>query len=281
MVGKNSTTNLFSLLGKTAVLTGATGYLGTYFARALLDSGARVFLVGRNEKKLESLVKKFSRRYGSRRIASVCVDLYDNQAARNEMEKILRTEKKIDILINNAFDFSKKTGFNDEKGKLGDATHDQFLASFEAGVYWAVQPTQVFGYAMKKRGTGSIVNISTMYAVVVPAPDLYEGTTVFNPPGYSMAKAGLLQFTKYCASFLSPEVRVNALSPGAIPNVETVTANAVTKDNPVLDRLVKKTPLRRVGHPSDLLGALVFLASDASCFVTGQNIVVDGGLTII
>jgi len=281
MVGKNSTKKLFSLSGKTAVLTGATGYIGAYFAHALLDSGARVVLVGKNERKLKSLAGKLSKRYGDHRVTAACIDLYDNQATRIVMEQILRREKKIDILVNNAFDFSKKTGFNDENGHLVHATHDQFLASFESGVYWAVQPTQVFGFAMKKRGAGSIVNISTMYAVVAPAQDLYEGTTVFNPPGYSMAKAGLLQFTKYCASFLAPEVRVNALSPGAIPNTETITANAIDKGNPVLDRLAKKTPLHRVGHPTDLLGALVFLASDASHFMTGQNIVVDGGLTII
>lgn len=274
-------TNIFSLAGKVAVLTGATGYIGAYFARALLAYGARVILIGRDEGKLRSLIASLSKEYDSRQIGSVCINLYDNLVARQEMEGILRAETRVDILVNNAFDFSKKTGFNTADGKLLSATHEQFVASFESGMYWAVQPTQVFGARMKERGSGSIVNICTMYAVVAPAPRLYEGTDIFNPPGYSMAKGGLLLFTKYCASFLSPEVRVNALSPGAIPNTETKSANAVVSDNPVTVRLKEKILLGRVGHPKDLIGALIFLASDASQYVTGQNVIVDGGLTVI
>lgn len=199
--------------------------------------------------------------------------------ARDCYEQIISTSR-VDVLINNAFDFGKKTGFNTHDGRLENATYEQLLASFESGSYWAIQATQALGFAMKEQGSGSVINISSMYAISVPPPHLYEGTDRFNPPGYSMAKAGLLQFTKYAASFLSPEVRVNAISPGAIPNLEKKTDNSISIDDPVLQKLSRKILLQRMGHPRDLVGGLIYLASDASSYVTGQNIVIDGGFTI-
>lgn len=266
--------NLFSLNGKTVVLTGAGGFFGRYFTRALLENGARVILIEQSLAALKFFSQAHEDRYESR-----FLDLYNRQAAKECYEKIL-SANRVDILVNNAFDFSQKTGFNTPDGRLENATFEQLQASFEAGIWWAIQATQTFGLAMKKQGSGSVINICSMYGVVVPSPDLYEGTDKFNPPGYSMAKAGLLQFTKYAASFLSPEVRVNAISPGVIPNTESQGPNAITENNPVLERLLKKIILKRMGHPSDLTGALVFLASDASSYMTGQNIIIDGGLTV-
>lgn len=215
-------------------------------------------------------------------VSGVVLDLYN----RDEASQVLRhlsCAESVDILVNNAFDFSARTGFNTREGRLEDATYEQFEASFQSGVWWAIQATQIFGERMKVAGHGAIINICSMYGVVVPHPSLYEGTDRFNPPGYSMAKAGLIQFTRYAASFLGPEVRVNALSPGAIPNLETVTDNAVdAKDETgFIQRLVDRTLLKRVGHPRDLAGPLVFLASDASAYMTGHNLVVDGGWTVV
>ncbi|MDD5071179.1 MAG: SDR family oxidoreductase [Patescibacteria group bacterium] len=266
--------NLFSLAGKTAVLTGAGGFFGRYFAEALLIAGAKVFLVDITEEKLNFLSDENRGRY-----KKIAVDLYDRKKAEDVYQEIL-DKNRIDILVNNAFDFSLKTGFNNESGKLDKATFEQLQASFESGIYWAVQATQKFGFAMKKQGQGSITNICSMYGVIAPSPDLYEGTDKFNPPGYSMAKAGLLQFTRYASSFLSPEVRVNAISPGAIPNTESQSYNAITNNDPVLQRLHKKILLKRMGHPNDLVGALIFLSSDSASYITGQNIIIDGGLTV-
>lgn len=266
--------SIFSLTGKTAVITGAGGFFGRYFTRALLEQGARVILIEKSLRDLNFFSQEHEDRYESH-----FVDLYDRQVADECYKKIL-SESRVDILVNNAFDFGKRTGFNTEEGKIENATFEQLQASFESGIYWAIQATQAFGLKMREQGAGSVINICSMYAVVVPSPDLYDGTDKFNPPGYSMAKAGLLQFTRYAASFLSPEVRVNAISPGAIPNLENKTVNSTTEDNPVLQRLSKKILLKRMGHPEDLTGALVYLASDASSYVTGQNIVIDGGLTV-
>jgi len=116
---------------------------------------------------------------------------------------------------------------------------------------------------------------------VAPSPQLYEGTDFINPPGYSASKAALLAFTRYTASFWGPfGVRANAILPGPFSNTEETTANSVRKDDPFLDRLKARTVLGRLGEPAELAGAVLFLASDASSFMTGQALVVDGGWSI-
>ena len=133
---------------------------------------------------------------------------------------------------------------------------------------------------MKAARRGSIVNVATMYAVVAPSPRLYEGTRFMNPPGYSAAKAGMLAFTRYVAAFWGQYgIRSNAILPGPFSNTEDAGSNSVNAGDPFLDRLKDRTCLGRIGHPSELVGALLFLASDASSYVTGQGLLVDGGWT--
>ncbi len=268
---------MFSLAGKKVLLSGAGGYFGPYFIECLLFFGAVVIATDIND-----MVNKdeFKKAVLARKLFWYKIDLYDDVATKSLYLKILKEHGQIDVLINNAFDFSLQTGFNDPSGRLDKATFQQLERSFESGVYWAIRATQIFGFEMKKKGKGSIVNTCSMYASIVPSPRLYEGTKTFNPPGYSMAKAGLLQFTKYSSAFLAPEVRVNAISPGVIPNTETKTFNAPAKDDPVQGRLKGRTLLNRLGHPKDLVGAVIFLASDASGYITGQNIPIDGGISV-
>lgn len=267
----------FSLSGKKVIVSGGGGFFGPYFIEALLSAGASVVATDRLDM---PSVKTLSKAHSEKRLFWYVVDLYDDVATKSVYDRIVKNHGTVDVLVNNAFDFSLKTGFNDPSGMLEHATFDQLKNSFESGVYWAIRATQFFGFIMKKNGHGSIINICSMYASIVPSPRLYEGSKTFNPPGYSMAKAGLLQFTKYCSSFLAPEVRVNAISPGVIPNTEMETYNAPSKDDPVLGRLNQRILLGRLGHPKDLTGALVFLASDTSAYITGQNIAVDGGIAI-
>lgn len=269
----------FSLEGKTALLTGAAGFFGHHFAHALLEAGADVILTDRKAEEISHFGAELKKRYKSRRVIWVVVDQYDRERSQRVFRS-LADDHQVDILINNSWDFSTRTGMNTPDGRLETATYEQLRSSFESGIYWAVETTQIFGLKMKERGWGSIINIGSMYSVIVPAPDLYEGTDTFNAPGYSLAKAGLVQFTKYSAAHLAPEVRVNAISPGTFPNLEMEGPNAITKDNPVIQRLLKKVLLGRMGHPRELAGALVFLASEAASYVTGQNLIIDGGLTI-
>ena len=276
------TSSLFDLEGKTAVLTGASGFLGRTFAQALLANGARVVALGRSDR-LQSEAAKWANEFGADKIAVEQIDMYDVAALNALCDKIAGEEKSIDILINNAHELGAATGFNVPEGSLENATFDQWQRNLQGGVYWAVQTTQRLGVRMKQQQRGSIINIATMYATVAPRPQLYEGTTSLNPPGYSASKAALLAFTRYTASFWGREgVRANCISPGPFSNTEdAVGENSVAEDSPFVQRLKSYTLLNRIGRPIELCGALLFLASDASSYVTGQNFHVDGGWTAV
>jgi len=269
-------------MGKTVVLTGASGFLGRTFARALLTNGARVVALGRSERLL-SEAEGWSAEFGPSSVSVHRVDMYDIPALSVTLDRIVTQERSIDVLVNNAHELGSATGFNVPEGSLDNATFEVWMRNLTAGVYWAVLTTQKLGAKMKEQGVGSIVNVSTMYALVAPRPQLYEGTEFINPPGYSASKAALLSFTRYVASFWARYgIRANAVLPGPFSNTEDVGgANAVQQDSPFLQRLKKCTCLGRVGRPYELAGALLFLASDASSFMTGQAIVVDGGWTAI
>lgn len=275
-----SATNLFSLAGKTAVLTGASGFLGRTMGRALLANGARLVAIGRSER-LETQVAAWSAEFGADRVTAHRVDMYDQESLDRTLDQIAVEEQALEILVNNAHELGPQTGFNVPEGKLESATADQWMRNLTGGVYWAAHVVQKLGAPMKSRHRGSIINISTMYAVVAPSPQLYAGTPFLNPPGYSASKAALLAFTRYVASFWGPYgVRANAILPGPFSNTQDAGDNSVRTDDPFLERLKARTCLGRIGRPEELAGALVFLASDASSFVTGQGLVVDGGWTI-
>jgi gluconate 5-dehydrogenase len=128
---------------------------------------------------------------------------------------------------------------------------------------------------MEAKKQGVIINISSMYGIVSPDPRIYGDSGYNNPPDYGAGKAGIIQFTKYAACHLAAKgIRVNAVSPGPFPGAE------VQKNEAFITNLKNKVPLGRIGQPADLKGVVVFLASDASSYITGQNIIVDGGWTV-
>lgn len=271
---------LFCVAGKTVVLTGASGFLGRTFVRTLLANGARVVALGRSDRLMRE-AEAWSGEFGPQSVSVHRVDMYDLPALGQTLDRIVQQEPSIDVLINNAHELGPGTGFNVPEGSLDGATLDTWMRNLTGGVYWAALITQRIGPGMKSRGRGSIVNISTMYAAVAPSPQLYAGTAFINPPGYSASKAALLAFTRYTASFWGPfGVRANAILPGPFSNTEETTPNSVSQDDPFLARLRDRTVLGRLGKPAELAGAVLFLASDASSFVTGQALTVDGGWTI-
>jgi gluconate 5-dehydrogenase len=274
--------SLFSLEGKTAILTGASGFLGRMFCRALLVNGARVVAVGRSER-LEMEAKDWSTEFGADKIAVERIDMYDTPAFNTLCDRIATTEKSIDVLINNAHELGAATGFNVPEGSLENSTFEHWQRNLQGGVYWAVQTTQRIGVRLKSQQHGSIINIATMYASVAPRPQLYEGTSSLNPPGYSASKAALVAFTRYTASFWGTfGVRANCISPGPFSNTEdTAGQNSVQEDSAFVRRLKGYTILNRIGRPRELCGALLFLASDASSYITGQDLRVDGGWTAV
>lgn len=271
--------SIFSLEGKTAVLTGASGFLGRTFTETLLANGARVVVIGRSQR-IEAQTAGWQKHYGSAKVRAIRLDMYDLDALATTLDRIASEEECLDILVNNAHELGVATGFNVPEGDLDGGSYDQWMRNLTGGVYWSALTVKKLGKRMKDQGAGSIINISTMYAVVAPSPHLYEGTDFMNPPGYSASKAALLSFTRYVASFWGAHgVRANAILPGPFANTEELGPNSVQKGDPFAERLRDRTCLGRVGQPHELAGALLFLASDASSYVTGHGLVVDGGWT--
>ncbi len=272
--------SLFSLQGKVALLTGAAGFLGRTFAETLLANGAELVAIGRPPK-LARQQQLWSEKYGPERVHCYFVDMFDLEALAKTLD-VIAAHHAIDVLINNAHELAPSSGFNTPAGSLEQGTMDVWMRNLTAGVCWPALTVQRIGAGMKERGHGSIINISTMYAVVAPRPRMYEGTAFLNPPAYSASKAAMLSFTRYVASFWGQYgIRANAILPGPFSNTEDAGPNSVQAGDPFLEKLKANTCLGRIGQAADLAGALLFLASDASSYVTGQSIVVDGGWTAV
>jgi NAD(P)-dependent dehydrogenase (short-subunit alcohol dehydrogenase family) len=272
--------SLFSLHGKTALLTGASGFLGRTFAETLLANGANLVAIGRPAK-LGKQQQLWSEKYGSERVHCYFVDMYELETLAEVLDEV-SARHAIHVLINNAHELAPASGFNTPAGSIEQGTMDVWMRNLTAGVCWPALTVQKVGAGMKERGSGSIINIATMYALVAPRPGLYEGTTFLNPPAYSASKAAMMAFTRYVASFWGEHgIRANAILPGPFSNTEDAGPNSVQTGNPFLEKLKNNTCLGRIGKASELAGALLFLASDASSYVTGQGIVVDGGWTAV
>jgi NAD(P)-dependent dehydrogenase (short-subunit alcohol dehydrogenase family) len=270
---------IFNIADKWVLITGASGFFGGYISRAFLEVGAKVILLSRSAK-LSGQIKEYRREFGKDTVLGFRVDFYRRKELEDTLKKVAK-KFDIDVVVNNAYDLSEKTGFNTTKGHLGNSTYNQWKSAFESGIYWAVLTTQIIGEQFKRKKKGSIINISSMYGVVSPNPKLYEGTNFSNPPTYGVNKAGIVALTRYTAAFWAKySVRCNAVLPGPFSNVESERPNSVSSDDFFLERLKSSTVLNRIGHPNDLRGILIYLACDASSYMTGQAVVIDGGWTI-
>ncbi len=272
--------SLFSLAGKTVLLTGASGFLGRTMAEAILANNGRLIAFGRSEK-LFSQCRQWADKFGQGRVSGHRIDMADTDTLTALCDQIVRQEGFIEVLINNAHELGLSTGFNTPMGSIENTTPDQWTRHFSGGVHWPLLLAQKLAPAMKAHHRGSIINIATMYALVAPNPNLYEGTTFLNPPAYGAAKAAMLSLTRYMASFWGAAgIRTNAIAPGPFSNTQDSGPNSVKSSDGFLDRLRARTCLGRIGQPTELAGAILFLASEASSYVTGQTLVVDGGWTI-
>jgi NAD(P)-dependent dehydrogenase (short-subunit alcohol dehydrogenase family) len=259
-------TNLFSLAGRTALVTGAAGHLGRSISAGLANAGAHVVLNGRRREPLEELASEIAKQGGQATVASF--DITDADA----IEAALRDLEKLDIVVNNAY--------GGVTGSVDTATVPDFLDAYRVSVAAAHELTRVARPKLREAaksnpGGASVINIASMYGLVSPDPSIYGDSGQNNPPHYGPAKAALIQLTRYLACHLAAEgIRVNCVSPGPFPRP------AVAEQNPALHaKLQEKTPMRRIGNPDELIGPVVFLASDASSYVTGANLSVDGGWT--
>lgn len=255
---------LLDLKGKTAFITGGAGHLGTAMCEALAELGANIVIGSRDEKRSSSIAETLSEKHGVR-ASAMQVDITNPDELETAFALVEKEHGSLDILINNAWS-GKKNSF--ESISLDDWNYDIDVCL--NGVFYTVK--KAFPYLKESKGV--IVNIASMYGHVAPDYRMYAGTDHANPPSYGAAKAGVIQLTKYLASFLAPHgIRVNAISPGPFPFSDIV------KNEAFIGALKAKTMLNRIGNPEDLKGPIALLCSDAAGYMTGQNICVDGGWT--
>jgi len=255
---------LLSLEGKTVFITGGAGHLGTAMSEALAELGANIVIGSRDREKGSSVAKVLSEEFGVR-ASGVQLDITDPESLELALLFIEKEYGRLDVLINNAWSGKKNTF---ESISIDDWKYDIDVCL--NGVFYTVKKAAPY----LKETKGVIVNVASMYGHVAPDYKMYLGTDHANPPSYGAAKAGVIQLTKYLASFLAPDgIRVNAISPGPFPFGD------ILKNEKFIGTLESKTMLGRIGSPDDLKGVIALLCSDASSYMTGQNVCVDGGWT--
>ncbi|REJ90790.1 MAG: SDR family NAD(P)-dependent oxidoreductase [Planctomycetota bacterium] len=254
---------LFDLTGKTALLTGASGWLGGAFARALAEAGASVIASSRDLSRAEAVAAELPSPGGAKHHA-VSIDQIDEPTIEAGFAAAVEQAGQVDILINNGhagsgLDWTNVTG-EEFNRQLSNATGYFLLAR------------NFRNHIVERDAQGNIVIIGSMYGVVASYPDAYAGVCAASPVAYHALKGGLVHMTRHLAAYWAGDgIRVNCLSPGPFPN-ESAPAEMV-------ERLEKKNPMQRMGVPYELKGALLLLASDAGSYITGQNLLVDGGWT--
>ena len=262
-------TQRFSLDGRVIAVTGAAGILGIRFCNELLACGAKVVAIDHDDAALQRLAEQAGRVPA---LATYRADIRDRAQVAGVRRSAEATLGPVDGLLNNAA--TKSPNFFEPFETFPIEDWDQVMSVNLTG---AVVCAQEFGGEMAKRGRGAIVNVLSVYGVVAPDQRIYEGSeylgrAINTPAVYSASKAGLWGLTSYLSSYWGTKgVRVNALTPGGIFSGQNET---------FVRRYSARVPMDRMGDADDLCGALVYLMSDAAGYVTGQNIVVDGGLTV-
>lgn len=256
------------LESKVVVITGGAGLIGKGFVKAVVENGGTAIIADIDENSGNRVKTELCEELGSENIDFVKVDITSKQSVRGMVDAILERHKVVDALVNNAYPRNKNYG-----RKFEDVTYEDFCENLNLhlGGYFLI--SQEVSRVMVQQKSGVIVNIASIYGFMAPRFELYQNTGFTSPVEYSATKGALLSLTKYLASYLGKDgIRVNALSPGGVHNNQ---AESFVK------QYSKKAIVgNRMAEPDDLSGALVFLLSDASRYVTGQNIVVDGGWSI-
>jgi NAD(P)-dependent dehydrogenase (short-subunit alcohol dehydrogenase family) len=260
--------SLFSLKNKNILLTGATGFLGRRFALGLAQHGARVLIVDRDATECDKLVKELTAQ--DLLAKSYPVDLSDPKVLREWAVKIV-AEHRVDVLINNA-SVKPENFFQSFSDYSLETFREVMTVNFEAPLILS----QVIGHAMASQGQGNIINLGSIYGYTAPDQRIYEGSwdqalgsAINTPVSYAVSKAAVHQLTKYlCTLWGSRGVRVNTLSPGGVE---------AQQNQEFQQRYSHRVPMDRMAKPDEMVGPLIFLCADASSYLTGHNLLVDGG----
>jgi NAD(P)-dependent dehydrogenase (short-subunit alcohol dehydrogenase family) len=254
----------FRLDGRVALITGGAGIYGSAMTEALAEAGARVIVASRDRGATDSLAERLRAAGGD--VTGAALDLASAESVTLLRDSIAAEHERLDVLVNNAV---ARVG-----GDADTQDEDAWARAMEVNSTGLYRACRTFGALMTDGRGGSIVNVASIHGVVAPDFRVYAGLGLTSPPDYAFAKGGVISLTRYLAAFWGPRgIRVNALSPGGCR----------TDDHPdeFAERYAARTMLGRMGRRADVKGPLVFLASDASGYVTGHNLLVDGGLTCL
>jgi len=252
----------FSLKGKVALVTGGAGLYGRQIVTAVAEAGAETYIAARHLDALEKVAAEHRAR--GERVTALHYDQGDEAGICALRDEIVKRSGRIDVLVNNAVARPMQKGWDDDAARFDESMHINATGLFMI--------TRACGEVMIKQGSGSIINIGSMMGVVGVEHHNYAGTDMHGfYPDYFFHKGGMINFTRFCASYFGRyQVRVNCVSPGGF----------FTNQPPrFVKQYSERTQLGRLANDTDLMGIIVFLASDASTYITGTNIPVDGGYT--
>jgi NAD(P)-dependent dehydrogenase (short-subunit alcohol dehydrogenase family) len=266
--------DLFSLHNKTAIVTGALGLIGQKHCEALALAGANVVVADINEKRS----KEFALALGEQHLG-IGIDVTNKASVKDALNTTIAKYGSIDILVNNAAinDMFENPALAKDLSAFENYPLDVFQRSLDVNITGVFLCSQVFGSAMAEQGSGSIINIASTYGMVGPDQTIYRNEcgeqTFYKSAAYPVTKGAVINFTRFLAAYWGEKgVRVNTLSPGGVENGQNEF---------FIHNYTSKTLLGRMAKANDYQGALIFLASEASAYMTGANLVVDGGWTAI
>ena len=262
-------TELMALPGRRALISGGAGHVAHAAAEALVELGATVAIADRDEAACRARADALSRARAGSALALPC-DLADSRATREVVCEATERMGGLDIVVHSAA-FLGSTTYPGWAVRFEEQTVDAWEAALRVDLTAGFVLAQAAYPFLAASGRGAVCFLSSIYGIVGPDMRLYEGTLMSNPAGYAASKGGMIQMTRYLAAVMGPLVRVNCVSPGGIFREQPQA---------FVDRYQARTPLRRMATEEDLKGAIAYLVSDLSAYVTGHNLVVDGGWTI-
>lgn len=260
--------SVFDLSNQTVIITGGAGLIGSAFSKACVEYNANVIVVDIDERRGDELIDAINRNSENANIFFQKCDITNVMEIQHLIDLVLDKFGRIDALVNNAYPRNENYG-----RKFEDVAFEDFCENLNMHLGGYFLMSQQVAKVMMKQKHGNIINMSSIYGFAAPRFDVYEGTDMTMPVEYAAIKGGVINLTKYLASYLGEHmIRVNAISPGGV---------FINQPESFVEKYSEKVLLgKRMANTGDLAGVLIFLLSDASKYITGQNIVVDGGWSI-